>query len=193
MRRWTGVKTVRKMFAVLLAFGACAAAYAGTVRTVTAPALTLDTRIGLVKVVEDAATLRLSTRWDGAESGTLMVNGEEVRALGVAEEADHRLDGLAPGEYVCRWTAGDAAYLATFSVCGDGTARPPRTGVEVTVTGHTATSPTTGARSARAGSSSQPATRSTRRTTSSSRAARTRCGRPLGRRRSACRRPTSRT
>ena len=244
MKRWIGVKTALKMFAGLLAFGACAAACAGTVRTVTAPALTLDTRIGLVKVVEDAATLRLSTRWDGvsegvltvngaaaarigadaeadhvldglapgeyvcqwttgastnlatfcvrggasalppdgagvrtataaaisldtriglykvlpvsdrgvasvvcrlstrwdsAESGTLTVNGEEVRALGASEEADHRMDSLAPGEYVCRWTAGDAVYLATFSVRGDGSARPPRTGVEVTITGHTAT------------------------------------------------------
>ena len=246
---------VRKMFAGLLAFGACAVACAGTVRTVTAPALTLDTRIGLVKVVEDAAALRLSTRWDGApegvltvngaeaarlgadaeadhvldglapgeyvcqwttdastnlatfcvrggasilppdgagvrtvtaapvaldtriglykvlpvsdrgvasavcrlstrwdgaESGTLTVNGEEVRALGVAEEADHRLDSLAPGEYVCRWMAGDATYLATFSVRGDGSTRPPRTGVEVTITGHTATYPYDG-REKRAG------------------------------------------
>ena len=246
MKRWTGVKTALKMFAGLLAFGAGAAVCAGTVRTVTVPALTLDTRIGLVKVVEGAATLRLSTRWDGvpegvltvngteaarlgadaeadhvldglapgeyvcqwttgastnlatfcvrggasalppdgagvrtataapvaldtrvglykvlpvsdrgvasavcrlstrwdgAESGTLTVNGEEVRTLGAAEEADHRMDNLAPGEYVCRWTAGDAAYLATFSVRGDGSTRPPRTGVEVTITGHTATYP----------------------------------------------------
>ena len=115
------------------------------VRTATASPVTLDTRIGLYKVlpVSDrgvaSAVCRLSTRWDGAESGTLTVNGEEVRALGTSEEVDHRMDNLAPGEYVCRWTAGDAAYLATFSVRGDGSARPPRTGVEVTITGHTAT------------------------------------------------------
>ena len=115
------------------------------VRTATAAPVALDTRIGLYKVlpVSDrgvaSAVCRLSTRWDGAESGTLTVNGEEVRTLGAAEEADHRMDNLAPGEYVCRWTAGDAAYLATFSVRGDGSARPPRTGVEVTITGHTAT------------------------------------------------------
>ena len=117
------------------------------VRTATAAPVALDTRIGLYKVlpVSDrgvaSAVCRLSTRWDGAESGTLTVNGEEVRALGVAEEADHRMDNLAPGEYVCRWTAGDATYLATFSVRGDGSTRPPRTGVEVTITGHTATYP----------------------------------------------------
>ena len=52
MKRGTDVKTVRKMFVGLLACGACAVACAGTVRTVTAPALTLDTRIGLVKVVD---------------------------------------------------------------------------------------------------------------------------------------------
>ena len=115
------------------------------VRTATAAPVALDTRIGLYKVlpVSDrgvaSAVCRLSTRWDGAESGTLTVNGEEVRTLGAAEEADHRMDNLAPGEYVCRWTAGDAAYLATFSVRGDGSARPPLTGVEVTITGHTAT------------------------------------------------------
>ena len=115
------------------------------VRTATAVPLALDTRIGLYRVlpVSDrgvaSAVCRLSTRWDGAESGTLTVNGEEVRALGSSEEADHRMDNLAPGEYVCRWTAGDAIYLATFSVRGDGSARPPRTGVEVTITGHTAT------------------------------------------------------
>ena len=126
------------------------------VRTVTAAPVALDTRIGLYKVlpVSDrgvaSAVCRLSTRWDGAESGTLTVNGEEVRALGVAEEADHRLDSLAPGEYVCRWTAGDATYLATFSVRGDGSTRPPRTGVEVTITGHTATYPYDG-REKRAG------------------------------------------
>ncbi len=117
------------------------------VRTATAAPVALDTRIGLYKVlpVSDrgvaSAVCRLSTRWDGAESGTLTVNGEEVRTLGAAEEADHRMDNLAPGEYVYRWTAGDAAYLATFSVRGDGSARPPRTGVEVTITGHTATYP----------------------------------------------------
>ena len=117
------------------------------VRTATAAPLALDTRIGLYKVVPvsdrgvASAVCRLSTRWDGAESGTLTVNGEEVRALGTSEEVDHRMDNLAPGEYVCRWTAGDAAYLATFSVRGDGSARPPRTGVEVTITGHTATYP----------------------------------------------------
>ncbi len=117
------------------------------VRTATAAPVALDTRIGLYKVlpVSDrgvaSAVCRLSTRWDGAESGTLTVNGEEVRALGTSEEVDHRMDNLAPGEYVCRWTAGDAAYLATFSVRGDGSARPPRTGVEVTITGHTATYP----------------------------------------------------
>ena len=126
------------------------------VRTVTAAPVALDTRIGLYKVlpVSDrgvaSAVCRLSTRWDGAESGTLTVNGEEVRALGVAEEADHRLDSLAPGEYVCRWMAGDATYLATFSVRGDGSTRPPRTGVEVTITGHTATYPYDG-REKRAG------------------------------------------
>ena len=126
------------------------------VRTATAAAIALDTRIGLYKVlpVSDrgvaSAVCRLSTRWDGAESGTLTVNGEEVRALGVAEEADHRLDCLVPGEYVCRWTAGDATYLATFSVRGDGSTRPPRTGVEVTITGHTATYPYDG-REKRAG------------------------------------------
>ena len=126
------------------------------VRTATAAPVALDTRIGLYKVlpVSDrgvaSAVCRLSTRWDGAESGTLTVNGEEVRVLGVAEEADHRLDSLAPGEYVCRWTAGDAAYLATFSVRGDGSARPPRTGVEVTITGCTATYPYDG-REKRAG------------------------------------------
>ena len=115
------------------------------VRTATAAAISLDTRIGLYKVlpVSDrgvaSVVCRLSTRWDSAESGTLTVNGEEVRALGASEEADHRMDSLAPGEYVCRWTAGDAVYLATFSVRGDGSARPPRTGVEVTITGHTAT------------------------------------------------------
>ena len=115
------------------------------VRTATAAPVALDTRIGLYKVlpVSDrgvaSAVCRLSTRWDGAESGTLTVNGEEVRALGASEEVDHRMDNLAPGEYVCRWTAGDAAYLATFSVRGDGSARPPRTGVEVTITGYTAT------------------------------------------------------
>ena len=126
------------------------------VRTATAAPVALDTRIGLYKVlpVSDrgvaSAVCRLSTRWDGAESGTLTVNGEEVRALGVAEEADHRLDCLVPGEYVCRWTAGDATYLATFSVRGDGSTRPPRTGVEVTITGHTATYPYDG-REKRAG------------------------------------------
>ena len=81
------------------------------VRTATAAPVALDTRIGLYKVlpVSDrgvaSAVCRLSTRWDGAESGTLTVNGEEVRTLGAAEEADHRMDNLAPGEYVCRWTA----------------------------------------------------------------------------------------
>ena len=66
------MKTARKMFAVLLAFGAGAVACAGTIRTVTASALTLDTRIGLYKVlpVSDrgvaSAVCRLSTRWDGA-------------------------------------------------------------------------------------------------------------------------------
>ena len=125
MKRWTGVKTVRKMFAMLLAFGACAAACAGTVRTATAPTLTLDTRIGLMKVVEDAATLRLSTRWDGTEAGTLTVNGTEATRLGAIEEADHVLSGLAPGEYVCRWTTGVSTNLATFCVRGGASALPP--------------------------------------------------------------------
>ena len=114
MKRGTDVKTVRKMFVGLLVCGACAAACAGTVRTVTAPALTLDTRIGLVKVVEDAAALRLSTRWDGAPEGVLTVNGAEAARLGAVEEGDHVLAGLAPGEYVCRWTTGASTNLATF-------------------------------------------------------------------------------
>ena len=125
MKRGTDVKTVRKMFVGLLACGACAAACAGTVRTVTAPALTLDTRIGLVKVVEDAATLRLSTRWDGTEAGVLTVNGAEAARLGAAEETDHVLDGLAPGEYVCSWTTGASTNLATFCVRGGASALPP--------------------------------------------------------------------
>ena len=125
MKRWTGVKTVRKMFAVLLAFGVCVATCAGTVRTVTAPALALDTRIGLMKEVEDTATLRLSTRWDGAPEGVLTVNGVEAARLGAAEEADHVLDGLAPGEYVCRWTTGASTNLATFCVRGGSSALPP--------------------------------------------------------------------
>ena len=125
MKRGTGVKMVRKVFAGLLACGACAAACAGTVRTVTAPALTLDTRIGLVKVVEDAATLRLSTRWDGVPEGVLTVNGAEAARLGAAEETDHVLDGLAPGEYVCQWTTGASKNLATFCVRGGASALPP--------------------------------------------------------------------
>ena len=125
MKRWTGVKTALKMFAGLLAFGAGAAVCAGTVRTVTAPALTLDTRIGLVKVVEDAATLRLSTRWDGVPEGVLTVNGAEAARLGADAEADHVLDGLAPGEYVCQWTTGASTDLATFCVRGGASTLPP--------------------------------------------------------------------
>ena len=125
MKRWIGVKTALKMFAGLLAFGACAAACAGTVRTVTAPALTLNTRIGLVKVVEDAAALRLSTRWDGAPEGVLTVNGAEAARLGADAEADHVLDGLAPGEYVCQWTTGVSTNLATFCVRGGASVLPP--------------------------------------------------------------------
>ena len=125
MKRGTDVKTVRKMFVGLLACGACAAACAGTVRTVTAPALTLDTRIGLVKVVEDAAALRLSTRWDGTEAGVLTVNGAEAARLGADTEADHVLGGLAPGEYVCQWTTGASTNLATFCVRGGSSALPP--------------------------------------------------------------------
>ena len=125
MKRWTGVKTALKMFAGLLAFGAGAAVCAGTVRTVTVPALTLDTRIGLVKVVEGAATLRLSTRWDGTEVGVLTVNGEEVRTLEASEESNHRMDSLAPGEYVCQWTTGASTNLATFCVRGGASVLPP--------------------------------------------------------------------
>ena len=126
------------------------------VQTATTAPVALDTRIGLYKVLPvsergvASVVCRLSTRWDGAESGTLTVNGEEVRTLGASEESDHRLDNLAPGEYVCRWTAGAATYLATFSVRGDGSAKPPRTDVEVTITGHTTTYPYDG-REKRAG------------------------------------------
>ena len=125
MKRGTDVKTVRKMFVGLLACGACAVACAGTVRTVTAPALTLDTRIGLVKVVEDAAAFRLSTRWDGAPEGVLTVNGTEAARLGADAEAGHVLDGLAPGEYVCQWTTGASTNLATFCVRGGASILPP--------------------------------------------------------------------
>ena len=114
-----------KRIAGLLACGACAAACAGTVRTVTAPALTLDTRIGLVKVVEDAATLRLSTRWDGVPEGVLTVNGTEAARLGADAETGHVLDGLAPGEYVCQWTTGASTNLATFCVRGGASVLPP--------------------------------------------------------------------
>ena len=125
MKRGTGVKTVLKKIAGLLACGACAAACAGTVRTVTTPALTLDTRIGLVKVVEDAATLRLSTRWDDAGAGTLTVNGAEAARLGADAETGHVLDGLAPGEYVCQWTTGASTNLAIFCVRGGASILPP--------------------------------------------------------------------
>ena len=118
---------------------------ASGVKTVASAPVTVDARIGLYKVLPVSASgfasavCRLSTRWDAAVAGTLTVNGEEIRTLGDEAEADHTLENLAPGEYVCAWTADDAHYLVTFSVPFDGSVPPPRTGVEVTITGRTAT------------------------------------------------------
>ena len=118
---------------------------ASGVKTVASAPVTVDARIGLYKVLPVSASgfasavCRLSTRWDAAVAGTLTVNGEEIRTLGDEAEADHTLENLAPGEYVCAWTADDAHYLVTFSVPFDGIVQPPRPSVEVTIAGHTAT------------------------------------------------------
>ena len=79
--------------------------------------LALDTRAGDINVeslpqAQIQAVMRLSTRWDGADTGSLTINGVECRTLGSSAECDFpwAIPANAETSYLCKWLVGGKTY-----------------------------------------------------------------------------------
>ena len=77
--------------------------------------LSLDTTAGDIAIETSLQTmfsLRLSTLWSDADSGTLKVNGAKRRVVAAETEEDFSLmiPANSTGSYDCEWTAGGVTY-----------------------------------------------------------------------------------
>lgn len=87
--------------------------------------LALDTTTGDLSVdpgwhKDSSIAIRLSTVWDGAESGTLLINGIERTTLGANEDRDFllTLPANSSGTYACEFTSGTRVYQRTLNTTG---------------------------------------------------------------------------
>ncbi len=88
-------------------------------------AMSVDTRVGDLTVEsswhrDSTLDLRLSTRWDCGENGTLKINGVEKSSLPSSAETDYSLvvEANVATTFECEFTVGDSTYSRTLHTTG---------------------------------------------------------------------------